>query len=504
MGVKVSVEPIEKTPELSYVRKIHKYWARKPFSNISSSIHQFSKKGDYVLDPFCGSGTMGLASISIDRNFIGYDLNGTAAFISKCTLESGIDIKALTEEAKKIKKTVIEEYGKYYELKNGKYVVYRIIGDNNKNDYNASVSDNINCLGPKIKIQIEEEPYKLSVPQQTFSYPDANFPKKFYKDRFSYKGVSKVSDFFTKRNLYVLSGILNTINNSELKYADYFRLALSNTILHCSKLKSENVRPMSVNNYWIPDAYIEENAVYRFIDRLNNVLSAKKQISKQLNGKKNTFTIYNESSLDLNKIENDSIDYVITDPPYGEAIQYSELSFIWNCWLGNEKTPENEVIINPSQNKGADYFYTMIEKSIESISKKLKADHYFTICFQNKDPKIWDRLMKIILDHGFTLHSIKICDTLGNSYNKNWAKFSPKSDLYVTFINSRAKLDKKSLAEEISADDIYAKLSKKNIESVNDFYNHFVSTLLIELSNRKKVKDIEKLSLEKVVSYYGK
>lgn len=503
MNVKISVEPIEKTPELSSVRKIHKYWARKPFSNISSSIKQFSKKGDYVLDPFCGSGTMGLASVLNDRNFIGYDLNGIAAFISSCTLDTDVDIDELIKESKAFREIILNGYGKYYEIKNGRYVVYRIVGKNNKNNYNASVSNSIDCLGKKEKITLNDYPYKLHIPKK-FEYPDASFPKRFYKDRFSYKGISKVSDFFTSRNLFILSEIMRVINESDLKYKQYFKLAFSNTLLHCSKLKSENVRPMSVNNYWIPDAYIEENVVYRFLDRLKNVIDAKKQICQCSEGSNGFFKIYNESSLKLSHVKDDSIDYVITDPPYGEAIQYLELSFIWNCWLNNKKTPEGEVVINPSQNKDINYFYSMIDKSVASIYKKLREGCYFTICFQNKDPKIWDQLMRIILKYGFTLHDIKICDTLGNSYNKNWAKFSPKSDFYVTFIKTSASVLVDDYADEILAEDICRRLPIKRISSINDFYNQFVANLLIEISCHKKIKDINKLSLERIASYYGK
>ena len=34
-----------------------------------------SKKGDTILDPFCGSGTTGEVALKLDRNFIGIELN---------------------------------------------------------------------------------------------------------------------------------------------------------------------------------------------------------------------------------------------------------------------------------------------------------------------------------------------------------------------------------------------------------------------------------------------
>ena len=45
------------------------------------------------------------------------------------------------------------------------------------------------------------------------------------------------------------------------------------------------------------------------------------------------------------------VDYIFTDPPYGEAIQYSELSYVYNAWIENDYDIDEEVIINPCQNK---------------------------------------------------------------------------------------------------------------------------------------------------------
>jgi DNA modification methylase len=38
-------------------------------------ILQTSKENDVILDPFCGTGTVGFVANSINRKFIGYDIN---------------------------------------------------------------------------------------------------------------------------------------------------------------------------------------------------------------------------------------------------------------------------------------------------------------------------------------------------------------------------------------------------------------------------------------------
>lgn len=53
-------------------------------------IQSFSSKGDTVLDPFCGSGTFGVAAVRHNRSFIGYDLSQNYLDICKKRIEKEI------------------------------------------------------------------------------------------------------------------------------------------------------------------------------------------------------------------------------------------------------------------------------------------------------------------------------------------------------------------------------------------------------------------------------
>jgi site-specific DNA-methyltransferase (adenine-specific) len=46
----------------------------KPLDLITKIINHSSKQGDLILDPFCGSGSICLASKNADRRFIGIEL----------------------------------------------------------------------------------------------------------------------------------------------------------------------------------------------------------------------------------------------------------------------------------------------------------------------------------------------------------------------------------------------------------------------------------------------
>ena len=83
---------IEIQNELAHVRKsgssryglnnIHSYPAKMLINISSVVISKFTKPGDLILDPFCGSGTVLLDSKMKSRNAIGIDINPLAVLIS--------------------------------------------------------------------------------------------------------------------------------------------------------------------------------------------------------------------------------------------------------------------------------------------------------------------------------------------------------------------------------------------------------------------------------------
>jgi DNA modification methylase len=60
----------------------------KPIDLMSYLIKIYSPKDSTVLDPFCGSGTTGVASLMNDRNFLGIDLTEKYAKLSETRCES--------------------------------------------------------------------------------------------------------------------------------------------------------------------------------------------------------------------------------------------------------------------------------------------------------------------------------------------------------------------------------------------------------------------------------
>lgn len=506
----VDIKSIKYDKAYDRIARIHKYWSRKPWYIIKEYISKYSKIGDTVLDPFCGSGAVGLEAILSERNFIGYDLNPSAIFISQNLLDLYFDTQKFNEEVDLLEKELKPEIMQLYFLdgKDKLYIRYLIVGECNK-EYNCVTMDYNFKRRSCITVGDEVLKRHFTIPPN-LKFPDKPFPKKFYKDRFSYKGVSNVSDMFSSRNLLALAIIYNFIENSKFYYKNLFLLAFTNTLLHVSKLKAENVRPLSVNNYWIPKDFIEENVIWRFLDRVRNIKVAKNLIKEREKTQEGIssvdFKLYQKSSLSLDEIPDRKIDYIITDPPYGDAIQYSELSFIWNCWLEKDFETQDEVIINPVQQKDIDDFHNRIFEFIKNAKRVLKNNSYFTLCFQNRILKIWLRIVQLVNEEGFELSSIEVYDTFGSPYNKFWARFSPKSDLYVTFKKTEVKSHKTK--EIVYPHEVISEIMKY-IEENNDYvfdlnkgYDLFVAAVIHHVFNNNEISAAEELDLKKIVSIF--
>jgi DNA modification methylase len=482
--------------------KIHKYWSRKPWNLMEYQILRNSSKGDMVLDPFCGSGSVGLEAILMGRNFIGYDLNPFAIKLSTSTLTNNFEIELFETELENLITKVKSEIMDLYRH-GSNYVMYSIPGKGNTKDYNLVLSDYcFEKTGQEFDPKLEIE-YGLN-PNFPIDIPDRNFPSKFYKDRFSYKGVERVSDLFATRSLKALAVLRREIDLLPEELRLDFTLILTNTLLHVSKLKSEKVRPLGVNNYWIPDDFIEENVIWRFIDRAKQFKIAKEEICLRFRAAKNyeigIFELRNISSIPMEDLQDGSIDYILTDPPYGDVIQYSELSFVWNVWLEEILDSTSELIVNPVQEKDDRYFLDKLSIFILDCFRVLKNGHNLTLCFQNKDPEVWFEVARIASDAGFVLKSVETFDFLGSTFNKNWSKNSPKVDLYLTLTKVEpSKRFRNTDRPEITMETLLKMVEKygnsTDIGQVHDWYSKVIAVGIAEILNGSQIVSFSKKGL---------
>lgn len=71
---------------------------QKPLKLLCELLDRYSKKDDLILDPFCGSGTTGVAAIRTGRRFIGIEIDGGYCEISRRRIQEETERYPLLRE----------------------------------------------------------------------------------------------------------------------------------------------------------------------------------------------------------------------------------------------------------------------------------------------------------------------------------------------------------------------------------------------------------------------
>lgn len=480
--------------------KMHKYWASKPWYVVNEYIRHFTKRGDIVLDPFCGSGVVGVEALANNRKVVLNDLNPMAIFISKNACYSPVDLEAFRQEFLKIERKIKQDIMDLYLLRENCQVCGGLV-------YTKHV-----LRGPALKgnwivegrcsrehgrsghirryLTSQEKRDILDIESKKipYNYPDIKFPDGKETMRLKNAGINRVSELFTRRNLLALSMLWENIQKIKDKVIrDLMALAFSNSVLHVSKLKSEKLRPMSANSYYCMKDWIEENVWMRFENRVKwhwGVFKGKKETNFRIGDfykrakdfkdlqKDKTFYLLNKPAQNLREIPDESIDYCFTDPPYGGSIQYMELTFLWRSWLNMYETDiKDEITINKYQHKNREDFGMMLSLAFSEIYRVMKPNKWLSVTFNNKDLAVWHALMKACQDAGFEKVNIVPQKPVGNSFVQSWSNRALKRDLVINFKkpnfrNVKKQSQIKADRNQVLRDDFIIKAAEEYLSKV--------------------------------------
>jgi len=419
--------------QTSVIYRVHGHWAKRPYNVVRRCIEHFSKQGEVVFDPFAGFGTTGIEALITRRKAVIFDINPMSIFIAKTIMMpySLNEIANFEVSFKRIREQVEEEINSLYETKCsncGKTAVINTVIYDSKNDEDdprkreyipIKISYHCNYCKQTRKRQIWKKPSKSDIDRITElekSEPPYWYPRKTLvpNSRINvYEGMT-IADLYTKRNLIALSILYNAISKlTNDKIKNLMKFAFSAILRSASRMVHEGGGGWQ-NNFHIPKKGLAERNVWQiFMRKINEVLECKKEIRRVIGN------YYREAS-DFSDLEDDktvlikrwdatkslelipekSIDYVHTDPPYGDNIPYLELFLPNIYWIGlanelDESIWHNEIVISDSPNfpdKNITHYYNLLKESFVNIGKVTKPGRWVTIWFACLDKEIWKAL----------------------------------------------------------------------------------------------------------------
>ena len=221
-------------------------------------------------------------------------------------------------------------------------------------------------------------------------------------------GITHLHQFYTKRNYTVMFKLWKLTE----RYPNNVREALQLLLLsynstHCT-LMTRVVAKRNAKDFVLTGAQSGVLYISKLPVEKNILLGLKRKsipfeeaygLLEKCTGE---LIIHNSSSEKMLE-KTGSIDFVFTDPPFGDFIPYAEVNQINELWLNHTTDREKEIIISPSQEKSVADYQWMLTRVFTEISRVLKPDHYAAVVFHAAKAKIWEAFEHAILDSGLAV-----------------------------------------------------------------------------------------------------
>jgi 16S rRNA G966 N2-methylase RsmD len=134
-------------------------------------------------------------------------------------------------------------------------------------------------------------------------------------------------------------------------------------------------------------------------------------------GSKSDVEVVNGSSTNLH-LADDSVDYVFTDPPFGDFIPYAEVNQLNEAWLGRLTNRRDEVIVSPAQGKGVDEYARLMAEVFSEVSRVLRPTGAATVVFHASKPSVWHALGEAFRRSALEVERTSVLDKVQVSFKQ--------------------------------------------------------------------------------------
>ena len=200
-----------------------------------------------------------------------------------------------------------------------------------------------------------------------------------------------------------------------------------------------------------------------------------------------------ESATNLS-IDDNSIDYIFTDPPFGANIMYSELNVVNEAWLKIKTNNKKEAIINAVQRKNLFDYQNLMIAALKEYYRVLKPGKWITIEFSNTSASVWNSIQNALQSVGFVVANVASLDKKQGSFNAITSTTAVKQDLVITCYKPSSQI---TYSIEIEYD------NKKNIwDFIYDHLEHLAVHIEKGAKTTTVIERSPKILYDRLISYY--
>lgn len=443
--------PIKPEKGRAWHAKGHPYFTKQSYNVVKAYIEHYSRPGDTVLDPFAGTGVTAIEAVTLKRKVITLDINPLANFLIRQTCAQ-VNIGAFTAAFQKLESSV-----------------------KNQIEIFDKMTDNV----------AEKQQFEYWYPQNVKLPRNSDF--------------NTVEELFTRQQLLAFSMLLDAIQKIKdhdirdlMKYVFSATLAKVNLTYMPSERGGKTVGGGGPSifgkyRYWRPKEPRALPVWSNFESRFRIILKGKKvwnDLTKDINLDEYV-KIIDGSALELTKhVNENSIDYIYTDPPYGGNIAYLDLSTMWNSWLQlpvTQKMRKQEIIEGGDLDKTQEEYSDLLAKSMSEMARVLKKNAWLSCVFAHKKLEFWNIIVDSCEANGLAFKGSVFQPT--NNTSIHWKKNRANvlcSQRIANFQKTKqiARRPRPDNLKQFILNEIERQCKQDNGASLDEIYQRVVERLL--------------------------
>lgn len=197
------------------------------------------------------------------------------------------------------------------------------------------------------------------------------------------------------------------------------------TIMH-GKTESSNVNQQLSGVYYIPSQMSEVSPRYNLSNRVGRLAKAFSSMPSA-----NGNVIVTTGTCAALPVPDASIDYIFTDPPFGENIYYADLNFLVESFHCVVTDAGPEAIVDRAKKKTLFDYQELMTGAFREYHRVLKPGRWITVEFHNQHNHVWHAIQEAMTAAGFMVAAVRTFDKVQRAF-KQVVSDTVKLDLLVT------------------------------------------------------------------------
>ncbi|WP_349678464.1 DNA methyltransferase [Magnetofaba australis] len=288
--------------------------------------------------------------------------------------------------------------------------------------------------------RIESMPWPSEMPTDALPYMHMTHERA----RMDRQGITHVHHFFLPRAAHALAALWRKAQaHPEPRTRNMLLFFVEQAIWGLSVLNRYGPSHFSQVNrqmtgvYYVASQHAECSPEYNLGNKLDRLKKAFQPIKFTPNQ-----SSVNQGSAASIPLPDNFIDYVFTDPPFGENIYYADLNFLVESWHRVRTDAQPEAIVDKAKKKGMPEYQRLMERCFREYYRVLKPGRWMTVVFHNSKNAVWNAIQEAMLAAGFVVADVRTLDKKQGSY-RQVTSTAVKQDLVISAYKANGGLEQR-------------------------------------------------------------